>query len=216
MAFRGWKVEALEFFEGLEVDNSKSYWQAHKGVYDDVVRARWRSCSPSSNPTSARPDLPAVPRHPVQQGQVPVQDRDRRDGRGRYVQLDARPRGRERDGDGARPAERYRVAVADDRSGSKIERIAVGTSDGLDVSGHGELKTALRATEGPPADRACATRGSPPGVSGPPARGSARSARRSDRRVPRAVEAGRRMAPRARRPFDDAGARPSLICGSRS
>src|SRR5205814_6153469 len=30
MTFRGWKAEALEFFEGLEVDNSESYWQATK------------------------------------------------------------------------------------------------------------------------------------------------------------------------------------------
>src|SRR2546427_4674140 len=33
MAFRGWKVEALEFFEGLQADNSKAYWQKHKEVY---------------------------------------------------------------------------------------------------------------------------------------------------------------------------------------
>ncbi|GAA2608835.1 DUF2461 domain-containing protein [Dactylosporangium fulvum] len=39
MAFRGWKVEALEFYEGLEADNSKTYWTAHKAVYDELVRA---------------------------------------------------------------------------------------------------------------------------------------------------------------------------------
>ena len=39
MAFHGWKVEALEFFEGLEADNSKAYWQRHKDVYDTIVRA---------------------------------------------------------------------------------------------------------------------------------------------------------------------------------
>jgi uncharacterized protein (DUF2461 family) len=39
MAFRGWRVEALEFFEGLEADNSKAYWQQHKGVYETLVRA---------------------------------------------------------------------------------------------------------------------------------------------------------------------------------
>ena len=32
MAFRGWPAEALEFFEGLEADNSKAYWlAAHVG-----------------------------------------------------------------------------------------------------------------------------------------------------------------------------------------
>src|SRR4249919_158742 len=39
MAFRGWPVEALEFFEGLEADNSKTYWQRNKQVYEESVRA---------------------------------------------------------------------------------------------------------------------------------------------------------------------------------
>src|SRR5438552_11638875 len=39
MAFRGWPVEALEFFEGLEADNSKAYWQSNKTVYETLVRA---------------------------------------------------------------------------------------------------------------------------------------------------------------------------------
>jgi len=38
MAFRGWPVEAIEFYEGLEADNSKTYWQAHKEVYLEKVR----------------------------------------------------------------------------------------------------------------------------------------------------------------------------------
>jgi uncharacterized protein (TIGR02453 family) len=39
MTFRGWPVEAIEFYEGLEADNSKAYWQAHKAVYDRCVKA---------------------------------------------------------------------------------------------------------------------------------------------------------------------------------
>ena len=39
MAFQGWPVEALEFYEGLEVDNTKAYWTDHKAVYEDKVRA---------------------------------------------------------------------------------------------------------------------------------------------------------------------------------
>jgi uncharacterized protein (TIGR02453 family) len=38
MAFSGWPVEAVEFYEGLEADNSKTYWQANKATYDDCVR----------------------------------------------------------------------------------------------------------------------------------------------------------------------------------
>src|SRR5205085_3829994 len=39
MAFAGWPVEAVEFFEGLEADNSKAYWQEHKAVYHQCVKA---------------------------------------------------------------------------------------------------------------------------------------------------------------------------------
>ena len=37
MAFGGWPAEAVEFYEGLETDNSKSYWTSHKAVYEDAV-----------------------------------------------------------------------------------------------------------------------------------------------------------------------------------
>ena len=39
MTFRGWPVEAVEFFDGLLADNSKVYWQDHKDVYEQCVRA---------------------------------------------------------------------------------------------------------------------------------------------------------------------------------
>jgi uncharacterized protein (TIGR02453 family) len=39
MAFQGWPASALEFYEGLEVDNSKAYWTAHKDVYERDVLA---------------------------------------------------------------------------------------------------------------------------------------------------------------------------------
>lgn len=39
MAFRGWSTEALDFYEGLEADNSKTYWLANKAVYDEKVYA---------------------------------------------------------------------------------------------------------------------------------------------------------------------------------
>ena len=38
MTFHGWTDAILDFFEGLEADNSKSYWQAHKKIYDEQVR----------------------------------------------------------------------------------------------------------------------------------------------------------------------------------
>ncbi len=38
MAFKGWPVEAIEFYEGLEADNTKAYWQEHKSVYEHCVK----------------------------------------------------------------------------------------------------------------------------------------------------------------------------------
>jgi hypothetical protein len=38
VAFSGWPVEAVEFYEGLQADNSKVYWQEHKAVYERDVR----------------------------------------------------------------------------------------------------------------------------------------------------------------------------------
>jgi uncharacterized protein (TIGR02453 family) len=37
MGFRGWPAEAIEFYEGLEADNSKTYWNDNKSVYDNFV-----------------------------------------------------------------------------------------------------------------------------------------------------------------------------------
>ncbi len=39
MAFKGWPAEALEFYEGLEADNSKVYWTEHKDLYTEAVHA---------------------------------------------------------------------------------------------------------------------------------------------------------------------------------
>lgn len=39
MRFSGFPDEGLVFYEGLEADNSKTYWTTHKAVYDDCVWA---------------------------------------------------------------------------------------------------------------------------------------------------------------------------------
>jgi uncharacterized protein (DUF2461 family) len=71
MSFHGWPAEALEFYDGLEADNSKAYWTERKPVYEETVLGPmtalvWRS-SPRS---SAILRSSAVPGHQVQQGQV--------------------------------------------------------------------------------------------------------------------------------------------------
>ncbi len=37
--FTGFPVAALDFYDDLEMDNTKSFWEAHKATYDEAVRA---------------------------------------------------------------------------------------------------------------------------------------------------------------------------------
>jgi uncharacterized protein (TIGR02453 family) len=38
MGFSGWPTAAFDFYSGLEADNSRSYWQAHRDVYEESVK----------------------------------------------------------------------------------------------------------------------------------------------------------------------------------
>lgn len=38
MSFRGWPEAALDFYVGLQADNSRPYWLAHKQTYDECVK----------------------------------------------------------------------------------------------------------------------------------------------------------------------------------
>ena len=39
MSFTGFPAAALDFYDDLEMDNTKSFWTAHKHVYEESVRA---------------------------------------------------------------------------------------------------------------------------------------------------------------------------------
>ena len=39
MSFKGWPDSALDFYDGLEADNTKAYWLDHKAVYERDVKA---------------------------------------------------------------------------------------------------------------------------------------------------------------------------------
>jgi uncharacterized protein (TIGR02453 family) len=146
MAFRGWPAEALEFFEGLEADNSKAYWQRNRDVYDRTVRApmeelleelasEWgegRLLRPYRDVRFSADKSPYKTHIGAMVG----------DG---YVQLSA-------DGLAAGcgmwemapdQLDRYRAAVDEGRSGGKLaDLVAAARTSGLDVMGHGVLKTA--------------------------------------------------------------------------
>jgi uncharacterized protein (TIGR02453 family) len=146
MAFRGWPVEALEFFEGLEADNSKAYWQANKATYEAVVRAPMEKLLAELEPDWGeghifRPyrDIRfSADKSPYKTNIAAVVG----DG---YIQLTANGLGV---GSGmyrmaADQLERYRRAVSDDRAGRKLSAILEDArANGLRAEGHDILKSA--------------------------------------------------------------------------
>jgi uncharacterized protein (TIGR02453 family) len=147
VAFRGWPSEALDFYEGLEADNSKTYWLAHKEVYDNQVRAPmvellaeleaefgagkifrpYRDVRFSADKSPYKTNIAATIE------------------RGGYLQLSAAGLGA---GCGMwRMApdqlDRYRGAVAAESSGQELRRIIARVeSHQIEVGGHDQLKTA--------------------------------------------------------------------------
>jgi uncharacterized protein (TIGR02453 family) len=146
MAFHGWRAEALEFFEGLEADNSKTYWQAHKDVYEREVRAPMQELVDELAPAWGEGKI-FRPYRDVRfsANKSPYKTNIAALVGGGYVHLTADVLGV---GCGMwemapDQLERYRAAVADDRSGRKLAKlVADARSAGLDVAARGELKTA--------------------------------------------------------------------------
>jgi uncharacterized protein (TIGR02453 family) len=146
MAFRGWPVEALEFFEGLEADNSKSYWQANKATYETLVRAPMEELVAELEPAWGdghifRPyrDVRfSADKSPYKTSIAAVVG----DG---YIQLTANGLGA---GSGmyqmaADQLERYRQAVTGERAGAKLISILdEARGKGIRAEGHDMLKTA--------------------------------------------------------------------------
>jgi uncharacterized protein (TIGR02453 family) len=149
MAFRGWKVEALEFFEALEEENSKAFWQRNRTTYETLVRAPMEELLAELEPAWG-------------EGRIFRPYRDVRFSKDKspyktnigavvggsgYVQLDARGLAA---GAGmwemaTDQLERYRQAVAADRSGRKlVDLVSEAKRSGLDITGHDVLKTAPR------------------------------------------------------------------------
>lgn len=146
MPFKGWKVEALEFFDGLEVENTKAYWNRNKDVYEKLVRGPmeellvelapkygegkifrpYRDVRFSADKSPYKTNIAAV----VHDGYIHLSAEGLGVGSGMWQmapdQLD-----------------RYRQAVAADRTGKALERLAADMEKaGYGVHGHGELKTA--------------------------------------------------------------------------
>jgi uncharacterized protein (TIGR02453 family) len=149
VAFRGWPSEALEFYEGLEADNSKTYWTAHKAVYEDQVRAPMQALLDELEPEfgSGRIFRPyrdvrfSADKSPYKTAIAARLDR------GGYIHLSAQGLAA---GSGMYQMERdqlarYRAAVDDDKTGAQLaEIVAEAAADGVGIHGHDQLKRVPR------------------------------------------------------------------------
>ena len=153
MAFAGWPAEALDFYEGLEADNTRSYWLAHREFYDTQVRGPMDELLAELGPefgetkvfrpyrdvrfsTDKSPYKTTIAAR-IGDGYVQLSARGLAAGTGMYQMSPDQ-------------LERYRRAVADDLPGGELERVAAAVREqGIEVRGHEVLKTAPR---GYPAD----------------------------------------------------------------
>ncbi len=148
--FRGWPVEAVEFFQGLEADNSKAYWQAHRDVYEGAVRAPMDALL-AELAAEFGPGKPFRPYRDMRfsKGAPYRTDVAARVGRTGYVSMSA-------DGFSAgagmvhlAPDQllRYRNALDDERAGSAlVAAVAAIRAQGHECEPHDPLKTAPRGS----------------------------------------------------------------------
>jgi uncharacterized protein (TIGR02453 family) len=159
VTFQGFPDAGLVFYEGLEADNSRTYWMQHRAVYDSAVRAPLQALVDELSPEFGTPKVFRPYRDvrfskdktPYKTHQGAVLHPEAASLGSVYVQVSA---------DGLRVSggcwrlqpdqvERYRRAVADDLQGprllSEVERLR-GLGWGID----GERL--IRAPRGWPAD----------------------------------------------------------------
>jgi uncharacterized protein (TIGR02453 family) len=149
VTFRGWPAEALEFYEGLGADNSKTYWTAHLTFYEEQVRAPMAELLEELAPEFG----PGKIFRPYRDVRFSTDKTPYKTHLGAwltfggYVQLSA-------DGLAAgsglysmepEQLDRYRRAVADEHSGAELAGIVAGIEKtGVRVHGHNSLKTVPR------------------------------------------------------------------------
>src|SRR5438309_3902150 len=149
MAFKGWPAEAIEFYEGLEADNTRAYWQDHKQEYEELVKGpmvellaetadefgEGKIFRPFRDVRFARDKSPyktAIGATMARGGYVQFSAHGLAAGLGYYVMMPDQ-------------LERYRQAVDDDKTGLGLDSL-VGAlrKGGIDVTARESLKTAPR------------------------------------------------------------------------
>jgi uncharacterized protein (TIGR02453 family) len=147
MAFRGWPAEAIEFYEGLEADNTRAYWQDHKKEYEELVKGpmvellaeladefgEGKIFRPFRDVRFSKDKAPyktAIGATLERGGYVQFSAHGLAAGSGYYVMMPDQ-------------LDRYRGAVADDKSGRKVVEICDALRKAkIDVAAHDTLKTA--------------------------------------------------------------------------
>lgn len=149
MVFRGWPAEALEFYEGLEADNSKAYWTARKAVYEKQVHAPMAALLTELEPefgagkifrpyrdvrfsTDKSPYKTAIAASLDGGGYVQLSAKGLAAGNGMYMMEPAQ-------------LDRYRRAVDAETTGEELRAIMDSIArHGIEVGGHESLRSAPR------------------------------------------------------------------------
>ena len=149
MRFSGWSAEAVEFFKGLQADNTKAYWSAHKAFYEasvaepmaELLRELSGEFGPGRTSRPYRDMRFSAGKSPYKTEIYATLDR------GGYVKFSA---------DGLTAAlgyftmtaaqlERYRRAVDEETAGAQLAGVVTRLrAEGLEVGGAQTLKSAPR------------------------------------------------------------------------
>ena len=146
MTFRGWKAEALEFFDGLEEENTKAYWQRNKTIYDKDVRAPMEELLKELEPKWGEGRI-FRPYRDVRfsKDKSPYKTNIAASVGDGYISLSSSGLGAGAGMWEMAPDQlgRYRDAVDADRTGKKLEQISAAIrKGGAELESHGKLKSA--------------------------------------------------------------------------
>lgn len=152
MPFKGFPDEAVEFYERLAGDNSRTYWQANKAVYEHAVRAPMMALLDDLGDFGPFHVFRPYKDVRFSKDKMPYKDHigaygESQGGAGFYVQFSATGMVA---GSGyyqmaTDQLERFRRAVDGDALGTEIATITEGLrAQGMSISAIGSLKTAPR------------------------------------------------------------------------
>jgi uncharacterized protein (TIGR02453 family) len=153
MAFRGWPAEAFDFYLELEGNNDRTWWQAHRDLYEQAVRGPFEALmvavedefGPMRMFRPNRDTRFSKDKSPYKTAAAAMSETE--GGAAYYVQLSA---------DGlflgagmhqmaTDQLQRFRDALADDRRGAVVARIADDlAAAGYEIGASQTLKTAPR------------------------------------------------------------------------